>query len=254
MDIAPAPSRTLTSLAQDIRREIEQADASLRDAVTYAIRAGELLIEAKGELKHGDWLPWLGANCRLGEREARNYMRLARNRQTVADLPTIREAVALLAAPKPAREKSEPETPRHADPSRFRQAPSTVLRALECLLVDYDKRESIADLVTRAAAEDEALALALEAEIASSNDVDRLRAIIAKADGRHDAWRVLKEHFGAWPAVIIEEAARLAGVSVDLVEQAIRLKVANPALAAAVLRGYLTLDQAEAVLKGGDPG
>jgi hypothetical protein len=30
---------------------------ALKDSVRHAIAAGELLIEAKGQLKHGQWLP-----------------------------------------------------------------------------------------------------------------------------------------------------------------------------------------------------
>ena len=79
---------------------MQAAEDDFRSAVAHAIQAGELLIEAKAQVAHGEWLPWLEANCPLSERQARNYMRLARNRQRVADLPTIRNAVALLAEPR----------------------------------------------------------------------------------------------------------------------------------------------------------
>lgn len=90
----------LVELARGIEREIGAAEADYQSAVAHAVNAGEMLIEAKRGVRHGEWLPWLRDNCRVSEREARNYMRLARNRQRVADLPTVREAVALLAEPK----------------------------------------------------------------------------------------------------------------------------------------------------------
>jgi hypothetical protein len=68
-----------------------------------------LLIEAKSRVRHGEWLSWLEANCPLSDRQARNYMRLARNRQRVADLPSVREAVAFLA--EPATAASTPPNP-----------------------------------------------------------------------------------------------------------------------------------------------
>lgn len=89
----------LPELAGEIRREVKAAENAWRDAVGHAIRAGELLIEAKSKVEHGGWLPWLRENFPGGETTARNYMRLARDRQRVADLPTVREAVAMLAAP-----------------------------------------------------------------------------------------------------------------------------------------------------------
>jgi hypothetical protein len=61
------------------------------------IRAGELLIEAKSKVAHGGWLPWLADNFELTDRMARHYTQLARNRKRVSDLPSVRQAVALLA-------------------------------------------------------------------------------------------------------------------------------------------------------------
>jgi Protein of unknown function (DUF3102) len=96
----PAP-RALDTIASEIRQDIEAADKHWQSAVHHAIRAGEGLIEAKATLRHGQWLPWLEENFPgFSARSAQNYMRLARNRNAVADLPTIREAVATLAAPR----------------------------------------------------------------------------------------------------------------------------------------------------------
>jgi hypothetical protein len=105
-------ARPLVAIATTIRNDIEAADRHWQSAVEHARRAGEGLIEAKGMLKHGEWLPWLEANFPgFSERSAQNYMRMARNRNAVADLPTIREAVAALAAPKPQGEANERLSP-----------------------------------------------------------------------------------------------------------------------------------------------
>ena len=77
---------------------------SLSDAMRHAMTAGDLLIEAKAQIPHGAWLPWLAANVEISERSAQLYMRMAKNRaeieasksaMAVADL-TLNEAVALL--------------------------------------------------------------------------------------------------------------------------------------------------------------
>jgi hypothetical protein len=80
--------RRLPALAVEIGQEITMVERGLRAVVPHAIRAGELLIEAKGALGHGEWLPWLEANFAMGEHTARNYMRLARhpNRDELLDL------------------------------------------------------------------------------------------------------------------------------------------------------------------------
>ena len=66
--------------------------------------AGDLLIEAKAQVKHGQWLPWLSDHVQISERTAQLYIRLAKNRAEiekaksamhVADL-TLNEAAALL--------------------------------------------------------------------------------------------------------------------------------------------------------------
>ena len=68
--------------------------------------AGELLSEAKAKLGHGDWLPWLEANCEVSVRTAQAYMRVGRewpqlaDTQRVALLP-MRAALEMLAEPRP---------------------------------------------------------------------------------------------------------------------------------------------------------
>ncbi|MGE0542427.1 MAG: DUF3102 domain-containing protein [Dehalococcoidia bacterium] len=96
-----------TTLAQQIRAEHEQVGAALQKSLGHALRAGDLLIEAKAQIDHGAWLPWLAEHCGLAERTAQAYMRLARNRHqlksaTVADLG-VREALTLLADQRPER-------------------------------------------------------------------------------------------------------------------------------------------------------
>jgi hypothetical protein len=90
----------LDELAEQIWREMELAELRWKDALGHAIRAGELLIAAKAQVKHGEWLPWLSGCFPGSERTAQRYMSLARESARVADLPTVRDAVALLMEPK----------------------------------------------------------------------------------------------------------------------------------------------------------
>jgi len=68
---------SLTALAADIQREHEAAHGKAREALEHARRAGDLLIEAKEQLEHGAWLPWLSEHCGVSSRSAQRYMRLA---------------------------------------------------------------------------------------------------------------------------------------------------------------------------------
>jgi Protein of unknown function (DUF3102) len=98
-------SNSLTDLAARINAEHEATAIALTRGFEHAVVAGELLIEAKSQLRHGQWLPWLEANCRVSSRSARLYMQLARNRQelgqigNVADL-TVQGAIRQLAPPQ----------------------------------------------------------------------------------------------------------------------------------------------------------
>lgn len=97
-------SNRLTFLAAEIKNEHKAVSAALQRGVIHAMNAGDLLIEAKAHLKHGQWLPWVAKNCAFSERTIQLYIKLAKNRatiekemanpQSVADL-TLNEAAAL---------------------------------------------------------------------------------------------------------------------------------------------------------------
>jgi hypothetical protein len=59
------------------------------------LTAGDLLLEAKAQVGHGQWLRWLRDRCGVSDRIARLYMRLARNRQV------SRGGLETLSSPRP---------------------------------------------------------------------------------------------------------------------------------------------------------
>ena len=61
-----------------IKAEHDAAQAAKSSAIKHAIRAGELLLKAKEQLPHGQFLPWIEQACGFSDRAARGYMRLAR--------------------------------------------------------------------------------------------------------------------------------------------------------------------------------
>jgi len=97
-------SNSLAVLAARIKAEHEAVSTALKDSVRHAITAGESLAEAKEQVPHGQWLPWLRDHCTMSERTAQLYMRCAKNRaaieesqirNAIADL-TLNEAAAIL--------------------------------------------------------------------------------------------------------------------------------------------------------------
>lgn len=90
----------LGELADSIHIKVEAANHHLKYSARFAIEAGQLLIEAKSLVQHGQWEQWLTDNCQVAPRTAQAYMRLAKHipelpdakAQRVADLP-LREAI-----------------------------------------------------------------------------------------------------------------------------------------------------------------
>jgi hypothetical protein len=99
-EIVPLATPELDALGVEIRSAVKSVEERWRGTLAAAIRLGELLIEAKAQLKHGQWLPWLEANFPKSEKSAQSYMRLARKSAEIADLPSVAAALATIAEPR----------------------------------------------------------------------------------------------------------------------------------------------------------
>ncbi|MGO9399764.1 MAG: DUF3102 domain-containing protein [Xanthobacteraceae bacterium] len=101
------PRHSLANLRKRLIAEHAAVAGALTTALSHAMNAGDVLIEAKAQpqLDHGDWIPWL-ESCGISPRLAQMYARLARHRsiieakaKSVSHL-TVTGALALLANPK----------------------------------------------------------------------------------------------------------------------------------------------------------
>jgi len=79
-------------------REHALARQSGVSMLEHAFLAGKALIEAKGQLGHGEWLPWLAANFDASQPTASRYMQVAANYSRVNSLeePSLRKALEAL--------------------------------------------------------------------------------------------------------------------------------------------------------------
>ena len=112
LPITQAPA-ALAGLADRINEEHQAAGEALNRSLHHARAAGDLLVQAKAHLGHGQWSAWLAENFRGSARTAQGYMRLASRfdeleskAQRVADLP-LREALRALAEPRDASPAAE---------------------------------------------------------------------------------------------------------------------------------------------------
>lgn len=92
-------------LVDQVNQEHDRCQQAYRSALEHAHRAGEFLLQLKAGRKHGEWLGWLNQHCKVPERTAQTYMRIAREwhkiqeSATVADL-SLRDAITLLSEPE----------------------------------------------------------------------------------------------------------------------------------------------------------
>jgi Protein of unknown function (DUF3102) len=96
----------LATIAEQVNAAHREAQEFLHKGLNRAIDAGNLLLEAKARLKHGEWLPWLDANVECSARTAQAYMRVARYAEELdknADLShlSLVGALKMLTAPEP---------------------------------------------------------------------------------------------------------------------------------------------------------
>ena len=66
-----------------------------RQAGSSIIEIGRRLNEAKAQLRHGEWLPWLQEKVDISERSARDFMRIAREYSKSAEIADLGAAKAL---------------------------------------------------------------------------------------------------------------------------------------------------------------
>jgi hypothetical protein len=86
------PPGSLADLVVRVNHEHKQVKECIIKGAHHAVKAGELLWEAKRKARHGRWLEWIAENCEFSERTAQLYMNLASelprmaNPQSIADL------------------------------------------------------------------------------------------------------------------------------------------------------------------------
>lgn len=99
--VSKKPKDRLSAVAVLINAEHKAVGESIKSGVLHAVKAGELLIKAKGMMAHGEWLPWLEKHCDFSRETAARYIRAFEQLPNVAPGPhfNYREALRLLSVP-----------------------------------------------------------------------------------------------------------------------------------------------------------
>ena len=161
----PRTIETITGEILDLKREAGEAILDI----------GARLIEAKGMLSHGEWLPWLNERVELSERTAQKFMKLARewsNPNTLADLGASK-ALMLLAVPAEERDSFVEE----------HNVIDMSARQLEQAIKDRDEARKAAETAKADAAAAEAARAKMEADMKVVNaTLESARAEKERAD------------------------------------------------------------------------
>lgn len=114
------PATDLATIAHLINDEHAAVEGASLTTLEHAHAAGQLLLEAKQAVGHGNWLDWVAKNVKFSVRTAQRYIRLAEKYDTVTHLTDHSEALRMLAA------KERPTaTPAPSGPTAARAAKPT---------------------------------------------------------------------------------------------------------------------------------
>lgn len=152
-EVLDAGQMSLPDLANSINVSTQQAETRARSAVQYALEAGQLLIEAKRRVPHGEWAAWLADNCTVAPRTAQSYMRLARripelpNAQRVADLPLREAMTAIATSPEAPPKRAQVRAPARREERervvrQFRGTANVIRDAARSLAAGLDVRNT----------------------------------------------------------------------------------------------------------------
>jgi hypothetical protein len=117
--------RSTEHIEAEIRAEVAATKEAFTKAVAHAVRAGNLLIELKDQLPHGEFLSAV-KRCLLSARTAQEYMRVARHAKVIetkcADVAhlTLRDALKLIAVARTPDDAEDP-LPEYRPPIQIKE-------------------------------------------------------------------------------------------------------------------------------------
>jgi hypothetical protein len=74
---------TADTIAEKINEEHRLAHSAAETAVAHAVRCGQLLIQQRKAMNHGEFMPWVKKNCEFSHATANRYMKAGQNPHAV---------------------------------------------------------------------------------------------------------------------------------------------------------------------------
>jgi DUF3102 family protein len=118
---------SLAALASKINHAHRAGEAATRRGLEYFRAAGEMLLKAKEQCGHGEWMTWLKKNIKASQRSANKYMTLAarwcdlegklESGSNLTDVLRILAGIDEPRAEEPRAEEPRAEEPRAEEPT-----------------------------------------------------------------------------------------------------------------------------------------
>lgn len=181
-----------TEVAERINSLHAEMTGHMSMAVKKAIQIGELLVEQKNSLEHGEWIPWVESNLTFGRKQAAAYMRVYNRRDEIANvtsglhLTSLNQAVSLLADPKP-EEVGVEQVVEYRDSdetiARLKKQEDTI-QQLESDLETYinERRRLMEEVEGLRGASDQTLTEIQSVDLESADEIERLKKELTEAN------------------------------------------------------------------------
>lgn len=195
MEPQEVTARPIEVITAEIWLYKQQAGAAI-------LEIGRRLIEAKAQLSHGEWLPWLEEKVEFSDATANRFMRLAREYENPSLVTDLGASKALVLLALPASEREEFVAEKHEVNGTEKSVAEMSRRELEKVIKERDAAQQ------RAEAMEKELEDQLE-EQRTVYDVDMadVRAKLEEAENRAEGYRVKLEQERAKAAGEMTEAA-----------------------------------------------
>lgn len=150
------------------------------------LEIGKRLIEAKAQLKHGEWLPWLSEKVEFSEASAQRFMQLAREYENPALVRDLGASKALVLLALPASERENFAQEKHVVNGEEKSVSEMSKRELEEAirqrkLAELERDKMQRELDEQRKANEEAAAEMQKAQEAAEEQAAALRAELEKA-------------------------------------------------------------------------
>ncbi|HEX3026609.1 MAG TPA: DUF3102 domain-containing protein, partial [Clostridia bacterium] len=191
--LSSAPDQTVSNDVQNLR-SIDQITLEINfykaQTAQNIIEIGKRLIEAKQQLQHGEWLPWLRDKVEFTERSAQNFMKVAQEyskTQPVSYLPYTK-LLALLQVPEAEREEFIQAT--HLVDGQEKAVSDMSKRELEQAIKERNEAQQNERLMRERC--DKAEKVAVEAREAKKKEYDNYMNALVKAEKAQETLNTLR--------------------------------------------------------------